>query len=274
MENTTRQASSSGSLVEPVPMAVSEPYIGFHHPMVTSHINFTPVSRSAPPVPKTAMRINWEPRRSSADLPDDNDDPSLAPAPANPSQSTSSSANSPNPDPPNPAATAGPSQTTLPAQGVATAGPSSAPVGTSKVIIIRKPPGEPGRPGSGGFNLEDVLVGEHDWALSDVETLQDWLRREATKTLRLDASYRSQNPRLIERICNKAMRPEHWPVLANYDNCWPVKSALKLILKYKSEASRRVEGRKMAVRVRKAINNQEGSHESSSEGGSGSDEEA
>jgi hypothetical protein len=36
---------------------------------------------------------------------------------------------------------------------------------------IPKPPGEPGRPASGGFSLEDTLMKSHDWSKENLERL-------------------------------------------------------------------------------------------------------
>lgn len=36
---------------------------------------------------------------------------------------------------------------------------------------IPKPSGEPGRPGSGGYSIEDILIGRHDWTEEQVNAL-------------------------------------------------------------------------------------------------------
>lgn len=40
-----------------------------------------------------------------------------------------------------------------------------------------------------------------------------------------------------------------WPALKEYHDCWPIRSMLKLALKYAAEASRRVQTRENAARI-------------------------
>ncbi|PPQ95087.1 hypothetical protein CVT25_002829 [Psilocybe cyanescens] len=236
-------------------------YFAYPHPQVTSRINFSLIFCPPPAGPKVGMQINWDLRSPTS----------------SPSSVASPLATNPLTPPPSNPPTVGPS-------ALPTAGPLSARAGCSRVVIIPKPVGEPGRPGSGGFNLEDILQNTYNWTKKDVETLlvrvysyvsrylflisysilQAYIHREATRTLRLDTSYCSQNQTLINKICEMAMDADHWPVLTNYDNCWPVRSALKLILKYKSEALRQVEGKRVAACIRDVIDNREKSHEPSS----------
>lgn len=49
------------------------------------------------------------------------------------------------------------------------------------------------------------------------------------------------------------MEDSHWPELKNYDNCWPVRSILKLALKYSTEASRRASTNDANRRMRAAL---------------------
>lgn len=49
------------------------------------------------------------------------------------------------------------------------------------------------------------------------------------------------------------MDNDHWPILEGYDDCWPVRSILKLALKYTAEASRRASTKDTARRVRVAF---------------------
>ncbi|PPQ81836.1 hypothetical protein CVT25_013476 [Psilocybe cyanescens] len=218
-----------------VPSAAEGPgsYFAYTYPKVTARINFSPISRPPPAVPKVGMRINWDLRRVASGPSAAVTAPMAGPSTTNTSVTHIS------------VTVARPSNA-APAN-MPTVGPSSAPAGPSRVVMIPKPVGEPGHPGSGGFNLEDILQNTYQWTKKDVESLLAHIQKEATRTLRANASYRSQNQMLINNICDKAMDADHWPVLANYDNCWPVRSALKLILKYKSEASRRVEGKKVAA---------------------------
>lgn len=46
------------------------------------------------------------------------------------------------------------------------------------------------------------------------------------------------------------MQDDRWPLLKNYDDCWPVRSILKLTLKYRAEASRRAAAKSAHARMR------------------------
>lgn len=50
-----------------------------------------------------------------------------------------------------------------------------------------------------------------------------------------------------------ADRDDRWPALEKYDDCWPVRSILKLALKYGAEASRRSNTKETANRLRSAL---------------------
>lgn len=51
------------------------------------------------------------------------------------------------------------------------------------------------------------------------------------------------------------MRDGFWPELKDYEDCWPVRSALKLALKYGAEASRRAATKDMNEKLRRALRN-------------------
>ncbi|KAF8809199.1 hypothetical protein BYT27DRAFT_7094651 [Phlegmacium glaucopus] len=116
---------------------------------------------------------------------------------------------------------------------------------------IPKPPGEPGRPGSGGFCVETTLVDSHQWTKEAVDDLSDAVRAEARRTLDMTVSFRSQEKKLIEKICEKMV--DRWPELDDYDGHWPVRSILKLVLKYGAEASRRATMKETNNCLRSAI---------------------
>ncbi|KAF8222692.1 hypothetical protein L208DRAFT_1320870, partial [Tricholoma matsutake] len=99
-------------------------------------------------------------------------------------------------------------------------------------LKIPKPTREPGRPGSGGFCVEDSLVKTHGWSEDSQETIQVEARKELNTTI----SYCGHSKHTIQKICTKLYH--HWPELKNYEGCWPVHSILKLALKYSTEASR------------------------------------
>ncbi|PPQ74509.1 hypothetical protein CVT26_007979 [Gymnopilus dilepis] len=120
--------------------------------------------------------------------------------------------------------------------------------------MIMKPQGEPGRPNSGGYNLEKTLRGWTPRLFSDVSI---FVKSLADVKLDMSKSYSRQNASAIKSICtavrrilNKALleldpflyylqATQHYAILAKYDNCWPVRDILKLHLKYKVETSRR-----------------------------------
>ena len=87
---------------------------------------------------------------------------------------------------------------------------------------IPKPPGEPGRPGSGGFCMETTLVNTHQWtkeAVSNpsvweyqildqglwfnIDLFKDAVHVEARQTLDMTVSFRSQEKKLIDKICEQ-----------------------------------------------------------------------
>lgn len=49
------------------------------------------------------------------------------------------------------------------------------------------------------------------------------------------------------------MIEDRWPILETYDNCWPVRSMLKLALKSSAETSRRTAQRLITERMRGAL---------------------
>lgn len=49
------------------------------------------------------------------------------------------------------------------------------------------------------------------------------------------------------------MRDSRWSVLNDYEECWPVRSILKMTLKYSAEQSRRTRDKDAAIRVRNAL---------------------
>jgi hypothetical protein len=86
-------------------------------------------------------------------------------------------------------------------------------------------------------------------------------------------SYRGQTKQAIQKVCDAVSgatltfgrfthsyrtKPQmtaegRWPALEGYDECWPVRSLLKLALKYGAEASRRATAVETGRRVRTAL---------------------
>ncbi|KAH9474536.1 hypothetical protein JR316_0012998 [Psilocybe cubensis] len=84
------------------------------------------------------------------------------------------------------------------------------------------------------YMLKAVLTDAHNWSDDDVEDFLAFIRKEARRTLDMTLPYRSQDEEAIDRVCETAIKEEHWPTLSEYEDCWPVRTALKLILKYRS----------------------------------------
>ncbi|KDR76667.1 hypothetical protein GALMADRAFT_210576 [Galerina marginata CBS 339.88] len=106
---------------------------------------------------------------------------------------------------------------------------------------IPQPSGQPGRPGSGGYSIEDALKAWSKEELAKVMTL--------TKTLadaRLDQSmsYSKQDKAKVNTLCETVLSltmivARNYPIVGKYEDCWPVRGILKLHLKAKSETFRR-----------------------------------
>jgi hypothetical protein len=123
---------------------------------------------------------------------------------------------------------------------------------------IAKPQGEPGRPRSGGYKLEDVL-GWNEATFDAVRVsiilekdihayhLQDRVHALAKKKLDMEKSYRYQSPDNIQTICK--MASDAYPILKDYTNFWPVLDILKLHLKYTSQSNRRIQSAAKPVRI-------------------------
>ncbi|KAF8880255.1 hypothetical protein BD779DRAFT_1473894 [Infundibulicybe gibba] len=124
---------------------------------------------------------------------------------------------------------------------------------SGKSPMIPKPPGEPGRPGSGGHCVETALIEGQNWPKQQVDKLTEAVRAEARRQLDMTVSFRNQNKAKIQKLCDNMMNGDKWPELKNYDDCWPVRSMLKLTLKYGAEASRRANSKELSKRVRAAL---------------------
>ncbi|RXW11617.1 hypothetical protein EST38_g14237, partial [Candolleomyces aberdarensis] len=99
--------------------------------------------------------------------------------------------------------------------------------------LIAKPPGEPGRPNSGGFGLEQAL----GWPLKEVKNLSVWVGKQAEEKLDVSQGFSGQDTNAIEDIC--LLATVNFPILKQYELCWPVRSILKLKLKTTSEKARK-----------------------------------
>ncbi|PPR03095.1 hypothetical protein CVT26_004614 [Gymnopilus dilepis] len=116
---------------------------------------------------------------------------------------------------------------------------------------IPKPSGEPGRPHSGGYNLDDELGA---WDAETLSAVNSYVKVLAKQALDLTKSYSKQDADKVAEICvsvgAQCLLPtcfnafvlqtaRLYPVIEKYENHWPVRDMLKLHLKYTSETHRK-----------------------------------
>ncbi|KAG6915609.1 hypothetical protein DXG01_010724 [Tephrocybe rancida] len=75
-------------------------------------------------------------------------------------------------------------------------------VATAADKLICKPRGEEGRPGSGGFNLQNDLIAR-GWSKESFDDLKVVVRAAAEKGLNTNVSYLRQEVSAIQEICNE-----------------------------------------------------------------------
>ncbi|CAA7270444.1 unnamed protein product [Cyclocybe aegerita] len=95
---------------------------------------------------------------------------------------------------------------------------------------ILKPPGEPGRLNSGGYNIDNELRG---WTLALIADVNQFIKQKADEHLDIGQSYSKQRAADVTSVC--LMVKKQFPVVEKYDNCWPVRDMLKLYLRYMAE---------------------------------------
>ena len=143
--------------------------------------------------------------------------------------------------------------------------------------LIPKPPGEAGRPQSGGFNLEvslgwpkptfqKILVSpvarlDTNW----LTPMQRYTHLQASCELDTTKSYSSQGKGKVEKVCIAvsflfplsfsnylSMQVAlHYPLVSKYCDLWPVRCILKLHLKSTSEIARRAKTRVTTKKIKK-----------------------
>ncbi|PPQ82854.1 hypothetical protein CVT26_008104 [Gymnopilus dilepis] len=91
---------------------------------------------------------------------------------------------------------------------------------------IPKPCGEPGRPGSGGYNIESVLIG---WTAELILEVKNYVKNNTGIMLDETKRYGKQKPPAKQRF----------PIIDKYENHWPIRDMLKLHLKAASRAYRK-----------------------------------
>lgn len=63
------------------------------------------------------------------------------------------------------------------------------------------------------------------------------------------------------------MEENYWPILNNYEDCWPVRSILKMALKYSAEKSRRKGTQETQRRIREVLGGPNDEHSGGSDHG-------
>ncbi|KAK0191936.1 hypothetical protein F5146DRAFT_999194 [Armillaria mellea] len=196
-----------------------------HLPLITRCVEFTPLAHT--PLPSITVHrefiIPWE--RSLSPPPVDHGSPPL-------SEASDTSDDSMNSDDDNLSGGA------LDEEGV-----------DDEVKVIPKPPGEPGRPKSGGYNLEQAL----SWPDAIYQQVVNHVHCEAHCRLETRKSYKNQNVEEIQAICDAAVNDHS--ILRVYENAWPVHDMLKLRLKYTSEKARRQRGKRMQQKLARVPRN-------------------
>ncbi|KIJ31077.1 hypothetical protein M422DRAFT_70921 [Sphaerobolus stellatus SS14] len=102
---------------------------------------------------------------------------------------------------------------------------------------ISKPPGEAGRPGRGGYNLQAAL----DWDAKNFKILKTFIHKLVERHLDTSRSYAAQSDKFIHIVRDSAT--EKFPKLNEYEGVWPAIDIIKMRLKYTSTPKRRVEER-------------------------------
>ncbi|KDR65389.1 hypothetical protein GALMADRAFT_148733 [Galerina marginata CBS 339.88] len=93
--------------------------------------------------------------------------------------------------------------------------------------LVPKPAGEPGRPNSGGYSLEDALA---PWGKEQLGKVMKFTKKMADLSLETKKSYSKQNTNQVAR---------NHPILNKYEDHWPTRAILKMHLKATSENFRR-----------------------------------
>ncbi|KAF8588019.1 hypothetical protein K439DRAFT_1613784 [Ramaria rubella] len=93
---------------------------------------------------------------------------------------------------------------------------------------IPKPIGEPGRPGQGGYNLEEAI----NWDVLRFKKFKKCIHCLVANYLDLTKSFANQSTHLLGIAVNE------FPELENYSGCWPATDLIKMCLKYTPVHSR------------------------------------
>ncbi|KAJ7177773.1 hypothetical protein C8R46DRAFT_1212503 [Mycena filopes] len=102
-----------------------------------------------------------------------------------------------------------------------------------------KPPGEPNRPGSGGYSLEKYMVESCGWTKDEFAEVQARVQELAEGKLDVNLSFQKQVTSTLLWISEAFQVKKKFPVTRGYEQCWPIRDMLKVYLKSTSEAYRR-----------------------------------
>ncbi|KAI6013657.1 hypothetical protein PISMIDRAFT_19400 [Pisolithus microcarpus 441] len=93
---------------------------------------------------------------------------------------------------------------------------------------IPKPSGEAGRPGRGGYNLEDQL----GWGEDGFKSLKRFVNKAIKKQLDTTKCRSQQDRQALDTVCN--LVTAEFPDMDSFENCWPVLNLIQMRLKYLS----------------------------------------
>ncbi|KAK1225025.1 hypothetical protein PQX77_012043 [Marasmius sp. AFHP31] len=114
--------------------------------------------------------------------------------------------------------------------------------------LIKKPKGECGRPGTGGYNLEKKL----NWTEARFEEVKGFVRDHVLKSLDCHLSFTKQPQDKINKIKQKALTK--FPFLSQYKNLWPVDDLILGVVKYRNSAMKKAKAVAALKAVDEAIN--------------------
>ncbi|KAL1657996.1 hypothetical protein GGF50DRAFT_121279 [Schizophyllum commune] len=109
---------------------------------------------------------------------------------------------------------------------------------------IRRPPGQAGRPNSGGYNLENKL----QWSKALYKQIKDWVNQQVERDLDLMKTVAEQEHD-VRRICDEALTTENMEFLNMYEDCWPITEFVRTRLIYRKASEKKKEGAKCAQMI-------------------------
>ncbi|KIK12194.1 hypothetical protein PISMIDRAFT_121314, partial [Pisolithus microcarpus 441] len=92
---------------------------------------------------------------------------------------------------------------------------------------IPKPNGEVGRPGHGGYNLEDQL----GWGKDGFKKLKRFVKKAVRRHLDPTKCRSLQDRKALETVSKESQAIAEFPDLDDFEDCWPVQDLVQLQLK-------------------------------------------